>query len=329
MYLKEDDIDERALFGDDSSDDGAPVEQGEKKRNLNCPKYPKLKEDGKVREVKHFARVQNRSILTLIGNPQMYFTRIATVFGIQPKPFHPSSYDGSDQEPAVKVDDYGQTKYRAAPGHVIRWRHTRNNKGQSIKQSNAKLVRWSDGSLCLYVGSERFAVSEANLPMPYRLATASEESLQTQGEIPSRMMFQPTSKNAAKRGAMRATSGSDEPIIITSKAQTELKARMDAQDESIRLTQQASRKRRGGPGGSYTGPMDAEFLEEGNDLGATKAHFKSRANLAREAANSKRLSEIKDGRKKQKVVEDEEESEDDSFIASEGEPSEEDFSDEE
>lgn len=229
----------------------------------------------------------------------------------------------------MKVDEFGTTKYRAAPNHVIRWRYTRNNKGEVVKQSNTKLVRWSDGSLCLYVGGERFAVSESALSVPYRLATASEEAVQTQAEISSQIMFQPTSKNAAKRGAMRAVPVSDEPVVITSKAQAELKARMDAQDESIRLTQAASRKRRGGPGGSYSGTLDADFLEEGTDLGATKAHFKNRAALAREASSSKRLNDIKEGRKKKKLDEYEEESEDDSFIASEGEPSEEDFSDEE
>ena len=259
----------------------------------------------------------------------MYFTRIATVFGIQQKPFHASSYDGADQEPVVKVDEFGQTKYRAAPAHVIRWRYTRNNKGERVKQSNTKLVRWSDGTLCLYVGEERFAVSESALPVPYRLATAGEEAMQTQGELPARMMFQPTSKSAATRGAMRAVPVADEPIVITSKAQAELKARIDAEEESLRLTQQASRKRRGGPTGSYSGTLDADFLEEGTDIGATKAHFKNRVALMKEANASKRLNAIKEGRKKRKMDEYEEESEDDSFIASEGEPSEEDFSDEE
>lgn len=259
----------------------------------------------------------------------MYFSRIATVFGVQPAPFHVSSYTGADQEPSVKVDDFGQAKVRAAPIHVIRWRYSRNNKGQQVKQSNTKLVRWSDGTMCLYVGEERFVVSENALPVPYRLATASEDILQTQGELTSRMMFQPTSKAAAKRGAIRAGPVSDEPVVITSQAQAELKKRMEAEDEVSRMNQQAARKRRGGPGGSFSGSLDADFLEEGTDIGATKAHFKNQAALAREKAHSKRLTEIKEGRKKKKLQEHEEESEDDSFIASEGEPSEEDFSDEE
>jgi hypothetical protein len=137
-------------------------------------------------------------------------------------------------------------------------------------------------------------------------------------------MFQPTSKAAASRGAQRASSGIEQPIVITPKVQSELKARSEAQEESIRLTQTASRKRKGGPAAR----MDADFLEEGTDIGATKAHFRQRAALAREGASSRRLMDIKSGNKKRKLDEYDEDSED-SFIASEGEESEPDFSDEE
>lgn len=247
---------------------------------------------------------------------------------MQQTPFHPNSYTGADQEPVVKIDEFGQSKVRPAPVHMIRWRYTRNNKGERVRQSNTKLVRWSDGTLCLYVGEERFTVTESDLRVPYHLVTKSADALQSQAEISSRLMFQPTSKAAASRGAQKATAA-DTLVVLTADAQMDYKARADAQEESDRLNQTTtpSKKRRGG---SAT-RLDADFLEEGTDLGATKAHFRSRAALAREGASSKRLMEIKAGRKKRKLAEAEEddESADDSFIASEGEVSEEDFSDEE
>jgi len=319
------------LFGSDSESVGDKSEAVEKQSKqlctIDCPQYPHIPRDGKVR-VSLLSGRSSELFLTLDHLLQMYFTRLATVFGMQQTPFHASSYTGADQEPVVKVDEFGQTKVRPAPVHMIRWRYTRNNKGDRIRQSNAKLVRWSDGALCLYVGDERFTVTESDLRVPYHLCTKSEGGLQSQGEISSRLMFQPTSKAAATRGAQKAAAA-DTLVVLTADAQMDYKARAEAREESERLNQgtTTSKKRRGG---SVT-RLDADFLEEGTDLGATKAHFRSKSALVREGSSSKRLMEIKAGRKKKKLRDDEEEDEgsDDSFIASEGEVSEESFTDEE
>ncbi|BGO92549.1 hypothetical protein NBRC10512_000469 [Rhodotorula toruloides] len=43
--------------------------------------------------------------------------------------------------------------------NTIRWRWTKDELGQVIKQSNARIVRWSDGSLSLQLGAELFDMS--------------------------------------------------------------------------------------------------------------------------------------------------------------------------
>ena len=40
----------------------------------------------------------------------------------------------------------------------MRWRTAFDKEGDEIKESNAKVVRWSDGSMSLYLGSEIFDV---------------------------------------------------------------------------------------------------------------------------------------------------------------------------
>ncbi|GAA5970079.1 hypothetical protein JCM3765_006094 [Sporobolomyces pararoseus] len=55
----------------------------------------------------------------------------------------------------------GRSKTHLPDENVIRWRWTKDELGQYIKQSNARVVRWSDGSLSLQVGSELFDISLA------------------------------------------------------------------------------------------------------------------------------------------------------------------------
>ena len=42
--------------------------------------------------------------------------------------------------------------------NTIRWRVDFDAEGNAIRESNAKLVKWSDGSLSLHLGSEIFDV---------------------------------------------------------------------------------------------------------------------------------------------------------------------------
>lgn len=47
--------------------------------------------------------------------------------------------------------------------NTIRWRHALDEHGNLIKQSNSKIVKWSDGSLSLFVGNEEFDIMQAPL----------------------------------------------------------------------------------------------------------------------------------------------------------------------
>ena len=42
--------------------------------------------------------------------------------------------------------------------NTIRWRINFDEEGNAIRESNSKLVRWSDGSMSLHLGSEIFDV---------------------------------------------------------------------------------------------------------------------------------------------------------------------------
>lgn len=42
--------------------------------------------------------------------------------------------------------------------NTIRWRTVFDDEGNAVQQSNARMVRWSDGSLSLYLGAEVFDV---------------------------------------------------------------------------------------------------------------------------------------------------------------------------
>ncbi|GAA6024777.1 hypothetical protein JCM11491_000778 [Sporobolomyces phaffii] len=69
-----------------------------------------------------------------------------------------SQGQGEDVKPKLGS---ARNKSHLPDENVIRWRWTKDELGQFIKQSNARVVRWSDGSLSLQVGAELFDISLA------------------------------------------------------------------------------------------------------------------------------------------------------------------------
>ncbi|GAA5909576.1 hypothetical protein JCM5296_003878 [Sporobolomyces johnsonii] len=68
---------------------------------------------------------------------------------------------GASQGEDVKPHVNGAGKGKLPDENVIRWRWTKDELGEVVKQSNARIVRWSDGSLSLQLGSELFDISLA------------------------------------------------------------------------------------------------------------------------------------------------------------------------
>jgi RNA polymerase-associated protein LEO1 len=58
------------------------------------------------------------------------------------RPFDPETYE---DDKAEAFDEEGQTRVRLKVENTIRWRYEKDNEGNIVKQSNARIVKWSDG----------------------------------------------------------------------------------------------------------------------------------------------------------------------------------------
>lgn len=52
----------------------------------------------------------------------------------------------------------GRARLKLKVENTIRWRDVLDDEGNTKKESNARIVRWSDGSYSLHLGSEIFDV---------------------------------------------------------------------------------------------------------------------------------------------------------------------------
>ncbi|THD24934.1 putative RNA polymerase-associated protein LEO1 [Fasciola hepatica] len=81
--------------------------------------------------------------------------------------------------------------------NTIRWRYGRTPEGELVHESNARIVRWSDGSLSLHLGDEIFDIHKVDIQSDYNYLFIREGSgLQGQSSLRTKLTFRPHSTDS-------------------------------------------------------------------------------------------------------------------------------------
>lgn len=83
---------------------------------------------------------------------ELFFLKLPNILSFQPRPFDSAEYRPEDDT------EIGGDRGPSAD-NVVRWRET----AEGNKESNARMVRWSDGSMTLHVGSEVLAAHSTSM----------------------------------------------------------------------------------------------------------------------------------------------------------------------
>ncbi|KJH43069.1 Leo1-like protein [Dictyocaulus viviparus] len=81
---------------------------------------------------------------------------IPNFFSVALRPFDPQTYE--EDEDDDQVDDDGRNRLKLKAENTIRWRFAQDEAGNIVKESNSKIVKWSDGSMSMVIGKEVFDV---------------------------------------------------------------------------------------------------------------------------------------------------------------------------
>ncbi|KAK9820209.1 hypothetical protein WJX72_007517 [[Myrmecia] bisecta] len=111
---------------------------------------------------------------------------------IEPTPFDPETYEAEQEE---LEDETGQKRVRLR--NAIRCREVVGPDGEVTKESNARFVRWSDGSLQLLLGDEVLDVTENDMRMDHNyLFVRHQGMIQGQASLATKIAFRPASLNS-------------------------------------------------------------------------------------------------------------------------------------
>lgn len=128
-----------------------------------------------------------------LGTNGPLFLRIPNFLSIETKPFDPETYEDEGESGEKTLDEEGKSRLKLKVENTIRWRTRQSDEGTEIKESNAKIVRWSDGTMSLYLGNEIFDVDREKIMDFNHLFIKQGQALQAQAAFVEKLKFRPHS----------------------------------------------------------------------------------------------------------------------------------------
>ncbi|VBB25839.1 unnamed protein product [Acanthocheilonema viteae] len=102
--------------------------------------------------------VNTARICPKFTNEGLYFVKFPNFLSIEPRPFDQDHYEDEFDEDDL-LDEEGRARLKLRVENTIRWRYVLDDDGNIQKQGNSKIVRWSDGTMSLYLGGEIFDIT--------------------------------------------------------------------------------------------------------------------------------------------------------------------------
>ncbi|KAJ1653818.1 Paf1 complex component [Dispira simplex] len=122
-----------------------------------------------------------------------YIAKIPAFLHVEPEEFSPDDYHEETPDPTSGLSDLNSVKLKVE--NTIRWRRV---KGHRV-ESNARFVRWSDGTMSLVLGNEYFdAVLKPSNPQQHILTTHHPDANLLQGccAVNQNVTFRPSSTSS-------------------------------------------------------------------------------------------------------------------------------------
>ncbi|TKR77477.1 hypothetical protein L596_018447 [Steinernema carpocapsae] len=179
--------DHKDIFGGDLSDSS---DSGDEKEKEKHEEEEEQEED--VDDPSDVMNVCTNRTTADLGKEGPLFVKFPNFLSVETKPFNTDYYeDEVDEEDTL--DDEGRTRLKLKVENTIRWRTREAEDGSEIRESNAKVVKWSDGTMSMYLGGEIFEVTTQPMHEHNHLFIRQGAGLQGLSVFKRRVVFRPHS----------------------------------------------------------------------------------------------------------------------------------------
>lgn len=228
-------------------------------------------------------------IVTDLGR-DIHFVKLPNFLSVETRPFDAETYEDEIDEEET-LDEEGRQRLKLKVENTIRWRNNIDNKGNAQRETNARFVKWSDGSMSLHLGSEIFDVYKQPLQGDHNhLFIRQGTGLQGQSVFRTKLTFRPHSTESFTHQKMlisladrsQKTSGIKILTTVGIDPDADRKQNLKKEEEKLRMAMRAKpasakpkRSRDSGAGASNAYHHDEGSEDEGGiSIAAIKNKFK-------------------------------------------------------
>jgi len=93
---------------------------------------------------------------------EIHFVKLPNFLSVDTHQYDPNSYEDEIDDDDI-LDEEGRARLKLKVESTIRWRRFPDEDGILREESNARIVKWSDGSMSLHLGSEIFDIHKQSL----------------------------------------------------------------------------------------------------------------------------------------------------------------------
>ncbi|GAB6031915.1 hypothetical protein CHUAL_010306 [Chamberlinius hualienensis] len=127
---------------------------------------------------------------------ELHFVKLPNFLSVETRPFDPNTYEDEIDDDEV-LDEEGRARLKLKVENTIRWRWGFDADQNPVRESNARFIKWSDGSMSLHLGSEIFDVHKQLLQGDHNhLFIRQGTGLQGQAVFRTKLTFRPHSTDS-------------------------------------------------------------------------------------------------------------------------------------
>ncbi|CRK99464.1 CLUMA_CG012694, isoform A [Clunio marinus] len=241
----------------------------------------------------------------------IHFVKLPNFLSVDTRPFDPDTYEDEIDEEET-LDEEGRQRLKLKVGNTIRWRRFINDKGETVQESNARFVRWSDGSLSLHLGSEIFDVYKQPLQSDHNhLFIRQGTGLQGQAVFRTKLTFRPHSTDSFTHKKMtmsladrsQKTSGIKILTQVGHDPEAERAENLKKEEESLRqlmrqrkpVKSKRTKRTSGGTNAGYGDHDEGSEDEGGISIAAIKNKYKKTGSSDKPIYSSDENDDASDG----------------------------------
>jgi RNA polymerase-associated protein LEO1 len=214
------------------------------------------------------------------GKEGPILTRWPNFLSVDHRPFTEDTYD--PEEDLNAVDSEGRSRLQLKVENCIRWRNKldedgnlmKDEEGNEIPESNAKIVRWSDGTMTLNVGAEMYDITEHKIEEYNQLFLRMRQGLHGNAVFKKRFAFRPLTTDSLTHRKMtmqmaEKTNKSQKVKMIADvghNPESSQASLIRKEEERMRATMRREAQQRKAKERQYRTGLSHGFLEDRDDF---------------------------------------------------------------